>query len=407
MVGIIIDSSLNEKNEIETIFTFAKNIYEEDYMRALEKMHEGSLSVSFELLATREGQEILQDGTIRLHDIDFQGQGLLIDETPAYKKAIVFDMAKKYKARAEKEKELIYANKIVQACDKVLAQEDNPIAEAVEPKWTTITTRDNWHIHVIKVDMDGNGETVGTFGDDDESHEHKIVNYQIQEKNQHAHRIIEELLAKRKEEISNNLKTNIKEKIQTKQGGNNKMTEEQIKLIAELRNELGDFAKDVSDEQLLDEAKVEELKKAKTDSEEQAKEEKTELEVSQAKVVELEAQNAELIATIEAKNSEIEVVRENAEKIGKLKVEMKDNTYVAEFKDEDYLNNSKIKEAKLQKENDDLKIQNEELANKNAETKEKLKASEKANDSDDDLNTGHDDKSKNVSTSSLIARLNN
>lgn len=417
MVGIILDASVNEKDEIETIFTFAKNIYEEDFIRALEKMQEGTLSVSFELLASREGQEMLQDGTIRLHDIDFQGQGLLIDETPAYKNAIVFDMAKKYKARAMKEKdELVYANQIVEACDKVLSQEDM----AEEPLIFIITTNNDNHFHIAEVDFDGNGETVSTMGPDDDPHTHKIVTWQIQEADGHAHQILTEIMAKVKEIAKRYKSTDKKsdqakkEKTQTKQGGNTEMTEEQKKKIADLRAELGDFAKDVSDEKLLDETEVEALRKAKADDEAEAKpeaetkeekkeDEPTDAEKAKARIAELEAENAELKATIEAKDSEIESVRENAEKVGKLKIELKDNPYVAEFKDEDYLDEGKVAQVKIQKENDDLKARNEKLAKENQEAKDKIKASQ-TDTTDEDLETGHSEDKTN-SPSSLINRL--
>jgi len=393
MTGIILDASINENNEIETIFTFAKNIYSEDYTRALEKIQEGTLSVSFELLTSKEGQEKLDDGTIRLHDIDFQGQGLLIDETPAYKKALVFDMAKKYKERAEQcsETELVFAKKIVKSCDDLLKTRQ----EAVEEKEHVILSRQDNHFHIALIDFDGTGESVAVYGENSEKHTHKIVDYQIQASNKHAHSIWDWMGAKDENKQSNlNKEKSVK-------GGNTKMTKEQKKLVADLREELGDLAKDISDEQLLNEDKVTELRKAKTESEN----EKSGLEKAQSRIAELEAENAELKATVEAKNSEIEEVRENAEKIGKLKIELKDNPYVADFKDKDYLDENKIEKARMKKENDDLKAQNEDLANKNKEAKEKLKASK--NESDEDLPTGHDEEDEDEGSSprKLIARL--
>lgn len=389
ILGFIINASINSNNEIETIFTFAKNIYETEYVRALELMQSQELTVSFELFASVEGQEILDDGTVLLHDIDFQGQGLLLDETPAYKNAVVFDMAKTYRKEAIKakesgkfnEKELICASSIIKSCDKILATEH--IEEEVpEILWTSITTRVDRHIHVVKIDMNGDGDTKGTFGDEEDEHIHKVVNYQIQEKKQHAHRLIEDLMAKRKEDIkSKQIKKD--NSFQKKQGGIKEMTDEQKKLVAELREEFGDYIKDISDDQLLDEGKIDEIRKAKVEADR-----KSELDKAQARVVELEAENAEMKATIDAKDSEIDAVRANAEKIGKLKVELKDNTYVADFKDEDYLDEGKVERAKMQKENDDLKAQNEELAKKNKEAQDKITASK--NDPDD-LNTGHED----------------
>jgi len=419
MVGIILDASLNDNDEIETIFTFAKNIYEEDYLRALDKMQEGKLSVSFELLADRDGQEFLNDGTVRLHDIDFQGQGLLIDESPAYKKAIVFEMAKKVKARALKEqksgtlkdREMVFASQVVASCDTVLAQED--MMEDM-PRIFIVTTSDDGHFHTAEVDWDGNGKTIAIAGTDDAPHVHEVMNWQIQEADGHAHGIVTEVMAQVEEYMKSKDISKIKSKkakgkeddSQTKQGGINQMTEEQKKIIADLRSELGDFAKDVSDEELLDEAKVEELKQAKTEAEAENKEdESTDAEKAEARIAELEAENAELKATIEAKDSEIENVRENAQKIGKLKVEMKDNKYVADFSDEDYLDEGKVEKAKLQKERDDLKTENEELAKKAKEAKEKIDASQEETEDKDELETGHDETNEKVSVSAMINRL--
>lgn len=426
MVGIILDASLNDKDEIETVFTFAKNIYDEDYERALAKMQTGELSVSFELLADRDGQEFLQDGTVRLHDIDFQGQGLLIDETPAYKKAIVFDMAKQIKQRALneqksgelQEREMLFASQVVASCDNVLSQE---VEDAVNemPEIFIVTTSDDQHFHVAVVDFDGNGQTISGHGEGKHEQPHKITNWQVQEAESsisdepHAHGILAEVMAKVEEYIKSkdisktkSKKAKGKDDSQTKQGGNNQMTEEQKKLVADLRAELGDFAKDVSDEELLDEAKVEELKQAKTEAEaENTEDESTDAEKAEARIAELEAENAELKATIEAKDSEIESVRENAEKIGKLKVELKDNAYVAEFSDEDYLDEGKVEQAKMKAENDRLKAENEELAKKAKEAKEKVEASEESNEDNDDLETGHDEDNKTVSVSAMIRKL--
>jgi hypothetical protein len=82
MVGIILDAQLLDNGEIEVVFTFAKNIYQEVYTAALEKMATGDLSVSFELMSERDTQEQLPDGTVRLHNIDWQGMGLLIEAPP-------------------------------------------------------------------------------------------------------------------------------------------------------------------------------------------------------------------------------------------------------------------------------------------------------------------------------------
>lgn len=105
---------------------------------------------------------------------------------------------------------------------------------------------------------------------------------------------------------------------------------ESAKQIIETRQELGEFAKDLSDEDILDESKVEEAKSKK----------------------------------------------ENAQKVEKVKEELKDNEFAKDFSDEDYLNEDKIENAKLKKENADLKSKKEPIvASKKKDEKLELDAS--------------------------------
>lgn len=175
------------------------------------------------------------------------------------------------------------------------------------------------------------------------------------------------------------------------------MTEEQKTLVAQLRAELeGYLPENISDDDLLVEAKVEEIRKVKTDA--KAKEQadleakaKADAEAQKdAKIVELEA-------TVEAQKKELETVKaENetfkaekkaredqakAEKLASIKAEMKDNEFAKDFSDEDYFNDAKVKEAKILKENAVLKAENANL-------KKKGKTDEKASQNDATLPTG-------------------
>jgi len=82
----------------------------------------------------------------------------------------------------------------------------------------------------------------------------------------------------------------------------------------------------------------------------------------------------ELENSLEAKSSEIEAVRENAEKIGKTKVQLKDNEYAKDFTDEDYLDDEKVEKA----------IQDQKDSETVAERKEELKENEYAKDFKDE-----------------------
>ncbi len=235
----------------------------------------------------------------------------------------------------------------------------------------------------------------------------------------------EELRKSAKEELDKHV-NEIDEPIKAtkKQGGVKSMNEEEIKKVKALRDELGDFAKDVKDEDLLNDDVVAELRKEvtkateKADSEkddegeagaegtEKTDEEKAEeiafktdsVEIRTFSVEEKDgvetviekmermtvtdlnalkeavAKVEELENTLEAKDSEIETVRENAEKVGQTKVQLKDNEFTKDFKDEDYLNDEKVNEA-IQAQTDKETI---------AKRKEELKDNEYAKDFKDE-----------------------
>ena len=464
IVGIILDAWINANDEIEIVYSFAKNIYKDEYVQALEALNNEDLSVSFELLSETASQESLDDGTVLLHDIDFQGVGMLITNPPAYPKAKTYSYATTIKNRlAEKEnRELVFAKKIEQTCDKILADiySDNPDQPMLPENIYLISTTDNGHFHVANIDWDGNGSTISTMGTDVVPHVHKIVNWQFQETNNHAHRIMNEIMAKIKENVKMELGAkwtrkyintlpnssfaviepaylkgdtdnknarhlpykdangkidlphyrnalaranqiipvtdsisteelrnkalkelnkhkDVLKTAETTQGGNKivEFTEEQKAKIAEVRTELGDAVKDLQDKDLLDETVVAEIRKevekAKAEAQEQ---EKSELEKAQEEITTLKAKVEELTTTLEATKSEVETVRQNAEKIGELKVQLKDNEFAKDFTDEDYLDAEKVEKA----------IQDKKNAEVVATRKEELKDNEYAKDFSDD-----------------------
>lgn len=429
IVGIILDATLNADQEIEVVFTFAKNIYKEDYIRALEKMQEGKLAVSFELMSERDSQEHLSDGTIRLHDVDWQGMGFLIDAEPAYKKARVYEMAEIYKQRANDSlQELVYASKIVKSCDDVMK------AYMIDQDGLSmgVTSVSDQHFHVYKLNETGGaGKTIATFGND-EDHVHEVKDGFVLEADGHTHSFMDQVLAEK--HVVQESKTNKEEN----QGGVKIMTEEQKSKVAQLRAELeGYLPENISDDDLLVEAKVEEIRKAKLEKEEAMKRtqevnQKTEtvddgskttntevttvtevidweakVKVSDAKIVDLEviveAQKKEL-ETLKTENEGFKAeakVREEkakADQIAKIKADLKDNQFTKEFKDEDFLDEVKVKEAKMLKENADLKAENANL--KKSVKKEEVKASE----STDVLPTGSEENNEE-NPRMLIAKM--
>lgn len=398
MVGVVVDAWI-EGEAVFGAFTFAKNLYPVEYERAIEKFDRGDLSVSFELLSSKSTQENLEDGTRRLNDIDFQGMGLLLDNPPAYPNAKVLEHAKiDYLAQIKSDFEPVFAKKLEEKFSNV------PMDQPVEQVYL-VTSVDNEHWHVALVNLEGNGTTLASYGDHEHNHIHDIVNWQFQVSDQHAHRIRDEVIAKIKEVTRKHLKKNKKDK-QKDVEGEKIMTEEQKAQVDKLREELGDYAKDVSDEALLDEAKVQEIRDAKAEAE-KAEVEKSEIEKAQEEIEALKAEVEQLKETLKAKDSEVERVRQEAEKVATMKIELKDNKYIAEFKDEDYLDETKVAEAKRLKEIDDreatVKAKEEELKAKEEELKKKSeeKASEttteeaKAGDEEPEVNDAYSILSKN------------
>ncbi len=521
VMGTILDAWI-EGEDIQVVYSMFKSVYPDEYERSVELAKEGELSVSFELLSERNTQENLKDGTIRLNDIDFVGMGHLMDNPPAEPLAKVSEFAKKTRERLShiEERELVCASVIEKACDEVLADGHGDDEVLKMPELFLVTTSDDNHFHVAEIDFDGNGETISGHGEGKHPDPHQIVNWQIQvaknadpETGEHAHRIMNEIMATIKEyikvradkwtsDIYNNfpdssfaviepaylngetsdrkarhlpflyrngrfdltnyrialdkldsilpitnsitteeLRKQAKEeldkhnpynkeddtKAEKTQGGVKSMTQEEKAKIKALRDEFGDLAKDVKDEELLDDAKVAELRKAKeeaTKTETEADEgkevkkeagdgesegddeagegeegdgkaegdgkgegdaknddEEGEAEADEAqeksdsdKVKELEGRVEELENTLEAKDSEIETVRENAEKIGKSKVQLKDNKFTKDFKDEDYLDETKVEKA----------IQDQKDSETVATRKEELKDNEYAKDFKDE-----------------------
>lgn len=443
LCGTILDAWINEENEIEVVYSFFKSIYPDEYARSLELASEGKLAVSFELLSERESQEWLSDGTIRLNDIDFQGMGHLMENPPACPEAKIYEFASKCKERLCNidERELVFASQIEQTCNEILEQDE----EINGAKWQTkyINSLPNSSFAVIEP-----AYLEGKTGDKRARHlpfkdaEGKIDLPHYRNALARVNQIqpitdsisTEELRNKAKKELDKHkdlLAIQIEINDKSEQGGNIKVTEEQIARIKELRVELGDFAKDISDEDLLNDAVIAEIRKEKeakqaeaisnkenkeiqkddveitekakeeskeeTDAEKAYKETiqreqtteinddgktKTVIETTvvkdvidwEVKAKELEVKVAELENSLKLKDAEIEKVKANAEKLAILKIQLKDNSFVKEFTDEDYLNEEKVAKA----------IQDQKNAEIISTRKEQLKDNEYAKDFSDE-----------------------
>lgn len=516
IVGIILDAWVNDTNEIEIIYSFAKNIYEDEYVSALEALENGELAVSFELLAETSAQEKLDDGTILLHDYNFTGVGVLIDNPPAYPNAKTYEYAKAIKNRVNEveSKKLVFASQITEVCDKILSEE----SEEDKPKnLSLVTSSFNNHFHISDVDWNGNGQSISIMGSNNANHIHEVINWEIQDSNDHGHKISDEVIAKVKNhvkltadkwtsDIYNNfpdssfaviepafldgitgnrqarhlafkdrngrvdstnysialdkvdeilpitdsitteeLRKQAKEELdkhkdiltnpiegKQKQGGNTNVTDEQKTKIEEIRAELGDLVKDISDEDLLNDTVVAEIRKekeeasaseveakaeekeeakAKTKEQSEAKEEadkaktKAEAEAKEKELafkrdvveirtysvedvdgIETTVENVQTIsvtdwnamqeakAKVDELEASIETIKADAVTIAKAKVSLEGNEYAKDFTDEDYLSEEKVTKA----------VQDQKDAETIATLKEELKDNEYAKDFSDE-----------------------
>lgn len=297
IVGIILSAWINDKNEIEIVYSFAKNIYENEYVLALEAMANNELAVSFELLAETDKQERLPDGTVLLHEIDFQGVGMLIDNPPAYPKAKTYEYAKAIKHRVKDSinRDLVFASKIEEKCDEILNADKwtsdiwnnfpNSSFAVVEPAFLDGTCGDYEARHLAFKDRDGKFDLTNYCIALDKVNKILPVTDSI---------TTEELREVAKEELDKYTDMVVQAKNEDKlnQGGNTHMelTEEQKAKVEEIRAEFGDFAKDIADEDLLDDSVIAELRAEKESKEaEETTEETTEEEASEEQATEEEA----------------------------------------------------------------------------------------------------------------------
>jgi hypothetical protein len=121
--GAIVDAWVNKSDEIEIVVSFFKNLFPKEYEYAVELYKRKKLFVSFELRTDKASVEVLADGTRRLHKIEWEGVGILMDVRPAYPNARALEMAMRIIEDAfnQEDKQLVYAS-----------------AKDISEKWTRI-----------------------------------------------------------------------------------------------------------------------------------------------------------------------------------------------------------------------------------------------------------------------------
>lgn len=425
ITGSILDAWINSNGEIEVAFTFFKEIYSEEYTKALGLLAQGKLTVSFELLTDPSTKEVLADGTIRLHDIDFTGMGLLMDNPPAYKEAIVYEYANTLKERAKRceNKELVYASKLIETCDKIIEEnnqeggtkgmkkiKEQVEAEKIEEEVVVEESSENTSeekteekVTEVKIE-DESAEAEKEEKEADGSEEAKEVSEETEEATEEAKESEEET------EV-------VSEKTEDEEASSEEDKEEETEEASEKTEEVSEEKEEAQTTYVTEENKVivensdenessvvvfkDMVVTCSVDGEVVWTETVTRLSEETLTFAQLESKVAELQEALTAKDSEIENVRENAEKIGKLKVELKDNPYVAEFEQEDFLNETKVEHIKTKFENDQLKAKLGKIKETESE-EEETEAEEVEAKVDEDLDTGFKGKSKSQGLREVI-----
>ena len=397
-VGSIFWAKINENNAIEIAFTFFKDVYPEEYELAMELFSKGELTVSFELTADKEAQKFHADGTRTLHDIKFVGCGLLLNENPAEPTAIVFESAKR------QIEELI----TMSTGDLVFANANeinfNKIREAIRATLTPDTIKVLDSESQINPVTEGGSELMDKTNKEETLVETEEIQIQAEESSEVESTEVSEaekvdIIAEDKpeEEIveAEEVEEPKEEEVEAEAEDITEEAEAESDVAkVEYTTEVNQVIKETYDE---DETKVEVesevTETVEVDGEPSSKVvEKTKKETVYT-YAEVEEIKAELLAEIallqealENKDSEIESAKENAVKITKLKMEL--GEYVADFTEEDFLNEDKVEIARLRKERDSLKAGAPVVEEAKVEEVQKIEASL---EEDVELDTGHEE----------------
>jgi hypothetical protein len=376
IVGSIFWAGLNEQDEIEIAFTFFKSVYPKEYKEATNLLKNGELTVSFELSADKDTQVLHADGTRTLMDFHFDGVGLLLDESPAYPNAIVYETAK----------ELIDNTSLVFASENT-TEYKNLVSTLQEILKVTASTKGGEQIMTLEGKDIQNTEvttepiitpSVVVAGQ-------KLCpecNQPIENdecatcKTKKASEVIAPVVEASTEVVAPvEQATVFSQTVETTETTvveeNNSVDIQTVKQIqsVEVNTESGETKE-------VNEITIRNSKWTLPQIEEKMQQDENAISQLTAKVSELEL-------ALKNKDEEIVKAKEEAVRIERIKVEL--GEYVKEFKDEDFADKNKLEIARLRKENDVLKsksnntdvAENIETANITAPSK--------------DLDTGHEE----------------
>lgn len=320
IMGSIIDAYVTKDDEIEIVFTFAKNVYPEDYEDALELMSEDKLTVSFELMVDKDDVEQLGGGVRRLAHVSFDGVGLLFGIKPAYKNAYVLTTAMKIIEDAFKQenKSLLYASA------KDITKKWTRIGELIE---AALTKNENTNEGEINMDEKARKALLAKFKEDiiSELGEEAVKDWSDEQ--------WEEKLAKKASETEKSQEKEVAEET-TEEKPVEETAEKTTRVVEEKIKTEETFDNETNETTVVTEAE----RTVKRDGKEVVKE-KTESEITYT-FAQVEAIKAEY-------EEKISFIKENATKIAELRAELGD--FVKDLSDEDLMNEDKLENARLKK----------------------------------------------------------
>ncbi len=365
IMGQIIDSYITDNDEIEIIFTFHKSIYEKEYQEALDLMTKGKLTVSFELKVDKNNIEVLENGVRKLSKVDFEGVGLLFAVKPAYRNAFVLENAMAQIEdlfNSSEDKQLCFAS--VKNISEKWVKIGQLIEEAIiENGGNKMDTKANEALLAKQKEFvlkEFGEELVKDWKDEDFLNEEKIIALRNSLKKEETPNV-EAKVEEKKEEVKS------EEKVEEKKE-EAKVEEAQKSVVERETNvkETNTFDDKTKKEVIVTESEA----VVKRDGKEVMKEVvNREVTYTYAQVEEIKADYEKKLSE---KDKEISFIKENAKKIIEIRAEL--GSFVASLSDEELFDETKMKIARLEKENADLKAKKLETAE---EKKEEVKSEEK------------------------------
>lgn len=351
--GTIIHAFVNKNEEIEIVFSFYKTVYPYEYKYALDLMANNELTVSFELRVAKQDVEELPDGTRRLHKVEFDGVGLLMENAPAYPNAHVYQHANFNMLR---EQDLVFAKcfkgeQMLQQFEgshwtaKYINNLPDTSFAVIEPAYLEGKTQDKRARHLPYKDHLGNVN---------EAH-YRFALRKMDKLQSFTDSITNEELIDKAQAVLNNVsiafKNNEEELTVDKKANDAILAKFKEQIVAEF----GDAVKDWTDEDFQNDEKIQSLKATKTEEVVEAKTEevvaepvvevaKTEEVVEETKVEEVVVEEPVVEAKVEEVVAEpivedaktvittetVETIDENVEKIEVKKVMEVDDVKVLE-----------------------------------------------------------------------------